>query len=167
LGGLRLGWAYCPVAVADVLNRLRGPFNVSSAAQAAGEAALGDVAFVAKVRAHVETWREWTAAEASKLGLEVTPGIGNFVLIHFPRAPGGAFRPDQGPGAEDAAGSLGLGASAPGRDAAAADAFLKSRGVIARRMERYGLGQALRVTIGREDEMRAFGTVLADFAKQS
>ena len=140
LGGLRLGWAYCPTAVADVLNRLRGPFNVSSAAQAAGAAALADTAFVAKVRAHVETWREWTGAEARKLGLEVTPGVGNFVLIHFPRA--------------------------PGRDAAAADAFLKSRGVIARRMERYGLGQALRVTIGREDEMRAFRTALADFVKR-
>jgi histidinol-phosphate aminotransferase len=140
LGGLRLGWAYCPVAVADVLNRLRGPFNVSSAAQAAGEAALGDVAFVAKVRAHVETWREWTATEAKKLGLEVTPGIGNFVLIHFPRTKGG--------------------------DAAAADDFLKRRGVITRRMERYGLGQALRVTIGREDEMRAFVAALADFVKQ-
>jgi histidinol-phosphate aminotransferase len=140
LGGLRLGWAFCPVAVADVLNRLRGPFNVSSAAQAAGAAALADVAFVAKVRAHVETWREWTAAEARKLGFEVTPGIGNFLLIHFP--------------------------AQAGRNAAAADAFLKSRGVIARRMERYGLPGGLRVTIGREDEMRAFVAALADFVRQ-
>lgn len=140
LGGLRLGWAFCPTAVADVLNRLRGPFNVSSAAQAAGAAALGDVDFFAKVRAHVETWRDWTAAEARKLGLEVTPGVGNFLLIHFPRQ--------------------------SGRDAAAADAFLKSRGIIARRMERYGLGSALRVTIGREDEMRAFVAALAEFVKQ-
>jgi histidinol-phosphate aminotransferase len=140
LGGLRLGWAFCPTAVADVLNRLRGPFNVSSAAQAAGAAALADVQFVAKVRAHVETWRERTATEARKLGLEVTPGVGNFLLIHFPRR--------------------------PGRDAAAADAFLKSRGVIARRMERYGLGGALRVTIGREDEMRAFAAALAEFVRQ-
>ena len=141
LGGLRLGWAYCPLAVADALNRLRGPFNVSSAAQFAGLAALGDTAFTAKVRAHVETWRDWTAAEARKLGLQVTPGIGNFVLIHFP--------PESG------------------RDAAAADAFLKSRGLIARRMERYGIPLALRVTIGREDEMRAFVAALADFAKRS
>ena len=140
LGGLRLGWAYCPVAVADALNRLRGPFNVSSAAQVAGVAALDDTAFVAKVRAHVETWREWTAAEARNLGLHVTPGIGNFVLIHF--------------------------SPEPCRDAAAADAFLKSRGLIARRMERYGIPQALRVTIGREDEMRAFIAALADFAKR-
>jgi len=43
LAGLRLGWAYCPPAIADVLNRVRSPFNVSSAAQAAGEAAVEDV----------------------------------------------------------------------------------------------------------------------------
>ncbi len=140
LGGLRLGWGFFPAAVADALNRLRGPFNVSSAAQAAGEAALADVEFVAKVRDHVETWRAWTAAEAKKLGLEITPGVANFLLIHFPRQ--------------------------AGRDAAAADAFLKSRGVIARRMERYGLPGALRVTIGREDEMRAFVAALAEFVKQ-
>ena len=137
LGGLRLGWGYFPVHVADVLNRLRGPFNVSSAALAAGEAALADVAFVDKVRAHTEQWREWTMAEARALGLTVTPGIGNFLLIHFPVE--------------------------KGRDAAAADAFLKSRGVIVRRMERYGLGHCLRATIGREDEMRAFIAALAQF----
>ncbi len=43
MGGLRLGWAYCPPAIADVLNRIRGPFNVSSAALAAGQAAVEDV----------------------------------------------------------------------------------------------------------------------------
>src|SRR5690349_17390579 len=43
LAGLRLGWAYCPEAIADVLNRIRGPFNVSLAAQAAGVAAIEDV----------------------------------------------------------------------------------------------------------------------------
>ena len=50
-----------------------------------------------------------------------------------------------------------------GRDAAAADAHLKSKGVIVRRMERYGLGHCLRATIGREDEMRAFVAALAEF----
>ena len=44
MGGLRLGWAYCPRAVADVLNRVRGPFNLSTAAMAAGKAALEDTA---------------------------------------------------------------------------------------------------------------------------
>ena len=44
LAGLRLGWAYCPEAVADVLNRIRGPFNVSVPAMAAGAAAIADKA---------------------------------------------------------------------------------------------------------------------------
>lgn len=137
LGGLRLGWAYCPAAIADVLNRVRGPFNVSSPAMGAGRAALEDTDFVAKVRAHNETWREWTAARLRELGLAVTPGVANFLLVHFPNA--------------------------PGRDAVAADAFLKARGVIVRRMERYGLPDALRVTIGRESEMHAFVEALAAF----
>ena len=42
---MRLGWAYCPEAVADVLNRIRPPFNVTSGAQAAGIAAVNDIEF--------------------------------------------------------------------------------------------------------------------------
>src|SRR5207237_8950033 len=42
LAGLRLGWAYCPPAIADVLKRVRSPFNVNAAAQAAGGAAVED-----------------------------------------------------------------------------------------------------------------------------
>ena len=45
LGGIRLGWAYCSEAVVDVLHRIRGPFNVNGAAQAAGTAAVRDAAF--------------------------------------------------------------------------------------------------------------------------
>src|SRR5205814_7074370 len=40
LAGLRLGWAYCPPGIADVLNRIRGPFNINAAALAAGVAAV-------------------------------------------------------------------------------------------------------------------------------
>ena len=57
LAGLRLGWAYCPPAVADVLNRLRNPFNVSHVAQAAGVAALEDIAHVDA--ATPAAWATW------------------------------------------------------------------------------------------------------------
>ena len=50
-----------------------------------------------------------------------------------------------------------------GRDADAADGFLKDRGIIVRRMEAYGLGDCLRITIGQEDEMRALVDTLAAF----
>ena len=83
LAGLRLGWAYCPAHVADVLNRIRGPFNVSSAAMAAGVAAIGDQKFVETAVAHNEKWLGLLTSQLEALGLQVTPSVGNFVLIHF------------------------------------------------------------------------------------
>jgi histidinol-phosphate aminotransferase len=124
LAALRLGWAYCPAAVADVLNRVRGPFNVNAPAIAAGVAALADRAHVERGIAHNDKWLPWVAAEIGKLGLEVTPSVGNFVLIHF----------------------------ASPKDAAAADEFLKGRGIILRRVGAYGLPNCLRMTIGTEDD---------------
>ena len=55
LASLRLGWAYCPTDVADALNRIRGPFNVSGPAIAAGVAALADQAWVQRAVEHNET----------------------------------------------------------------------------------------------------------------
>lgn len=137
LGGIRLGWAYCPPPVADVLNRLRMPFNVSGPAQAAGIAALADQGSVERARAHNRQWRRWTREAISGLRLAVPESHGNFVLVRFP-ADGG-------------------------RDAPAADAYLKARGIIARRVASYGLPDCLRITIGLESEMRACVSALSDF----
>lgn len=143
LGGVRLGWAYCPAGIADVLNRLRGPFNVGSPAMAAGVAALADTDFTAKSKAHNDTWLAWTREQLQSLGLEVPPSAGNFVLARFP--------------------------AEPGRNAdiaEAADSFLKDRGIIVRRMAAYGLDDCLRITIGLEDEMRACVGALKEFLEQ-
>jgi len=137
LGGARLGWAYCPPAVADVLNRVRNPFNVPAPAQAAGLAALADTAFVDHCQAHNAQWRDWTRQSLLSLGLDVPDSLGNFLLVRFPT---------------DA-----------GRDAAAADGFLKERGIITRRMGAYGLADSLRISIGQEDEMRAVVDALKEF----
>jgi histidinol-phosphate aminotransferase len=137
MGGMRLGWAYCPEAVADVIHRVRSPFNVSIVAQAAGIAALGDTDFVARSFAHNETWRAWLTDELRGLGLTVPDSVCNFVLARFP---------------DDDAGN-----------AEKADAFLKNRGIITRRMAGYGLADALRITIGLETEMRAVAGALAEF----
>ena len=139
LGALRLGWGYCPAGVADVLNRVRGPFNVSAAAQAAGVAALEDVEFMERSRAHNEQWREWFSAEVRGLGLTVHPSIGNFVLVDF------------------------KGAASGKDDAEKARLFLKDRGILVRQMPSYGLPTCLRVTIGREDEMRTVVAMLKEF----
>jgi histidinol-phosphate aminotransferase len=137
LAALRLGWAYCPAEVADVLNRLRGPFNVSSAAQAAGLAALGDREHVTRSQENNARWLAWFSEEARRLGLTVPPSVGNFVLLRFP--------------------------DEPGRDAPAAAAHFKEQGILVRAMGAYGLGDSLRVTIGTEDDMRAVAGALADF----
>lgn len=137
LAGLRLGWAYCPPAIADVLNRLRIPFNVTLPAQAAGVAAIEDLGHTDACRGHNDAWQPWFAAEVAKLGLEPVPSVANFVLVRFPRE--------------------------NGRDAAAANAFLNARGIIPRAVDAYGLGDCLRFTIGREDEMRAAVGALAEF----
>ena len=135
LAALRLGWAYCPASVADVLNRVRGPFNVTAPSLAAGVAALADRAHMETAVAHNEKWLAWTTAEFEKLGLKVTPSVGNFILIHFP--------------------------TEKGRDAASADEALKSRGIILRRVAAYGLPNCLRMTIGTEDDNRAVVAALA------
>ena len=137
LAALRLGWAYCPAAIADALNRIRGPFNVTAPAIAAGIAAMEDRGHAEKSVAHNETWLPWLTAEMERLGIEVTPSVGNFVLIHFSKE--------------------------PGRDANAADEFLRSRGVIGRKMGAYGLPGALRITVGTEAENKAAVAALQDF----
>jgi histidinol-phosphate aminotransferase len=136
LAALRLGWAYCSAGIADVLNRVRGVFNVNLPAQAAGLAALEDVASVARARAHNDVWRPWLEDQLGSLGLSTTPAVANFVLARFPAKP---------------------------KDATAAFAFLQSRGILTRKMGAYGLPEHLRISVGLEDEMRAVVTVLGEF----
>jgi histidinol-phosphate aminotransferase len=127
LGGLRIGWSYCPPAIADVLNRLRGPFNVSSAAAAAAVAALGDDQFFQASLRHNEQWLAWLTEALRDLSIEIVPSVCNFVLARF--------------------------GSAEAADAA--DRRLRAHGVIVRAMRSYGLPDSLRITIGTDEEMRA------------
>jgi len=137
LAGLRLGWAYCPPAVADVLNRVRGPFNVTAPALAAGVAAIDDVEALDRARAHNDRWLPWLSERLAGLGLPLTPSVGNFVLPRFP--------------------------DTPGHDAAAAFEFLRARGILTRKVAGYGLPQHLRITIGTGEEMERVAAVLAEF----
>ncbi|MCH9807559.1 MAG: histidinol-phosphate transaminase [Alphaproteobacteria bacterium] len=146
LAALRIGWAYCPPQVADVLNRIRGPFNVSSQAIAAGSAAVRDIAHTQKAIAHNDKWLPWLTGELRKLGLKVTPSVANFLLVHFPQSTG----------------------STTGRiSAEAVDAALKQQGIFVRRVASYGLPDALRVTVGTEDENRAVIAALTEILSSS
>jgi histidinol-phosphate aminotransferase len=137
LAGLRLGWAYCPPAIADVLNRIRGPFNVAAPALAAGVAAVEDTEALARARAHNDRWQPWLSERLAALGLELTPSVGNFVLPRFP---------------DDAR-----------HNADAAHDFLHARGILIRKMGGYGLPQCLRITIGTGEEMEIVAAALAEF----
>jgi histidinol-phosphate aminotransferase len=124
MGGMRLGWAYAPAGVVDVLGRVRGPFNVNAAAMAAGVAALAEKGWVEKSVAHNAEWRAKVSTALTAAGIKVWPSEGNFVLADF---------------------------GAPAK-AKAADEALKARGLIVRAMGGYGLPQCLRITIGTAEE---------------
>jgi histidinol-phosphate aminotransferase len=137
LAALRLGWCYASEEVIDVLNRVRGPFNITGPALAAGLAAVADQEHVDKARRHNDKWLRRLAGECAKIGLETLPSVGNFMLLRF--AAGGA------------------------RDAKAADAFLTARGILARNVDSYHLPDCLRVSIGLDHEMDALLDALKEF----
>jgi histidinol-phosphate aminotransferase len=137
LAALRLGWLYGPAHVVDALNRIRGPFNVSQPAIAAGIAAIEDSAHVEMSANHNARWLPWLTTELRKLGLDVTESVANFLLIHFPRE--------------------------GGRTARDADDFLTRRGLILRRLEPYRLPDGLRLTVGTEEANRLAVAALAEF----
>ena len=134
LAALRLGWAYAPEHVVDVLNRVRGPFNVTRPALLAGEAAVADQEWVERSRVLNEVWRDWLAREIEAAGLPVVPSKANFLLV------------------------------AAGERTAALDAHLRGRGLIARRVDGYGLPGHLRITVGDEAACRAVAEAMAAFS---
>lgn len=137
LASARVGWAYCPPEIAQVLHRIRSPFNISGPGMAAAVAALQDRVHEQRAVAHNEKWRDWLTAQLRGAGIEVTESAANFVLAHFP--------PDGGKSAQEA------------------DAYLQQRRIIVRRLEAYGLPCALRITVGREEENLAVAEALKTF----
>ena len=137
LAALRIGWMYGPAHVVDAINRIRPAFNVSAPAIAAGVAALSDPAQVERAVAHNEKWLPWLTEQLTATGLDVTPSVGNFILIHFPNQ--------------------------PGKTATDADEFLLKRGLVLRALGPYQLPNALRMTVGTEEANRLAVQVLSEF----
>ncbi len=135
LGGLRVGWGYGPGHVIDVLNRIRGPFNLSKPALAGAEAALADTDFIDTcLRVNAQERARLTGG-LRQIGIAVDDSHANFVLARF----------------DDE------------RQADAADAHLKSAGIIVRQVKGYNLPNALRITIGRPDDVTRVLDALARF----
>ncbi len=135
LGGARLGWAYAPLPIVEVLNRMRPPFNVSSTAAAAGIAALAEPGWLEHGRAHNAQARARLALLLAQAGLKIHASEANFILVDF---------------------------ATPAR-AQAADAFLRTRGIIVRNVKSYGLPECLRVTIGTDEQCSLVAQALGDF----
>jgi len=132
LAALRVGFGVSHPQLAELLHRVRHPFNVNSLALAAAEAALGDSGHIA---ASLEVNRAGMAQLTEglrALGLDPIPSVANFLLVDL------------------------------GRPAAYIDAALLRRGCIARPVANYGLPRHLRVTIGLEHENERFLRSLAE-----
>ncbi len=126
LAGLRIGYALSSAAIADLLNRVRQPFNVNRLALLAAEIALDDEAHMREGVGFAHCGMDQIISGARALGLEVIPSVGNFVCIDV------------------------------GRDAAGVDQALLREGVITRPVANYGLPRHLRVTIGMPEENQRF-----------
>jgi len=139
LGGLRVGWGYGPAEVIDVLNRIRGPFNMSGVALAGAEAALSDQKYVAHCRTMNQTRRKRLCDEVRQLDLECDESFANFVLVRF---------------ADESV-------------AKAAYDFLKSQYILVRRVDFYGFPEGLRITVGTSEEIEALLSALRLFQEKT
>jgi histidinol-phosphate aminotransferase len=140
LAGERIGWATGAPGIVATLNRIRGPFNVSATGQAMALAALADEAFVEASRVHNRDERARFVEKLEALGnhgLRALPSQANFVLVLFEGA------------------------------LTAETAFdgLADRGYIVRWLPGQGLPQALRITIGKPEDMDVIAEALRDMAE--
>ena len=127
LAGLRVGYALSSVAVADLLNRIRQPFNVSRIALAAAAAALADQDFIGKVRLNNQGQMRWLEKQFDALGLGFVKSYANFVMVEIEVE------------MEDT-------------NAASIYQALLEQGVIVRPLDNYGLPNWLRITVGDAEE---------------
>ena len=135
LPGLRLGWAYGPAAIIDIMNRVRSPFNVNAPALSAGIAAMHDQAYILDIRARNEVERTRLTTAITTLGYRVVPSRTNFILVQF------------------------------GAQKAAINNHLTANGLIVRDVSGYGLPDYLRISIGTAEENGLLLDALTAFAK--
>ncbi len=138
LGGMRVGWGYGPQAIIDVLNRIRGPFNMSSAALAAAEAAVRDTAYFERCQRENARWREWLATALAEIGVPSDTSTANFILARF----------------------------ADEEEAVGCNEYLLSQGIIVRHPKGYGFPHCLRITVGDESACRRVVHGIAQFKGQ-
>ncbi|NRP10258.1 MULTISPECIES: histidinol-phosphate transaminase [unclassified Marinobacterium] len=132
LAGLRCGFAYASVAVTDLLNRVRQPFNVSIAALAAAQAVLSDSEYLKRSQEVNQQGLKQMSEGLAELGVSYVPSQGNFVLIDLQQPAMPIYQ------------------------------SMLLEGVITRPVGNYGLPNHLRVSIGLEHENARFLKALAE-----
>ncbi|MEM6589186.1 MAG: histidinol-phosphate transaminase [Pseudomonadota bacterium] len=135
LGGMRVGWGYASQQVIDVLNRVRGPFNLSNTALAAAEAAMRDQAWVQKCRADNDRLRAWLIGALAEKGVLADASHTNFILARF----------------------------ADPEEAEACEAYLQTQGLLVRKVAGYNLPDCLRITVGDEPSCRRVAHAIGQF----
>lgn len=136
LAALRCGWGYGHASIVDALHKVRGAFNVSAVAQAAAHVAIADMRHEHMARAHNTEWRQWLQDRLLASGHIVIPSVCNFLVVRFDRVD----------------------------DCRTAHAALAERGVLVMPLSRYGLPEALRVTIGTREANEAVAAALCGVA---
>lgn len=138
LAGERIGWSYGPQGVMDALNKIRGPFNVSTAGQAAAIASIQDDAWAAHVRAENAVWRSLLFDALQALGLGPIPSEANFILTRF-----------------------------ASNDAAARTVeALSDRGIYVRHLPNMGLADCVRFSVGTQAETKTLIAALTEIVGQ-
>ena len=126
LAGLRIGYCISHPQVANILNRVRQPFNVDSFALAAATAVLDDADYLQRSRQINREGMQQLVQGFNKLGLDYIPSAGNFITVHFDREAGPLYQ------------------------------ALLREGVIVRPVANYGMPKSLRISIGLPAENARF-----------
>ena len=135
LASLRLGWAYCPIKVANILKSIRPAFSVNALASFAGIAAVEDIKFQELSFAHNKKYKDWIFKKLESHQIDFIPSETNFFLLNFKS------------------------------EELASDAleFLEENNIFVRGMRPYNLNSYLRITIGEENEMEKLLGCLLEF----
>ena len=137
LSALRIGWAYCPISIFEILQGIRSPFSTNSAAMAAATAAVRDQTYIHTIRKHTAEWLNRIEKEISALGIEVIPSAANFYLLNLKHC--------------------------NGKSAKSAAKHLERAGIITRSIVAGDGDDVLRITVGLDSENEAVIDALADY----
>ncbi|MFH1505218.1 MAG: histidinol-phosphate transaminase, partial [Candidatus Omnitrophota bacterium] len=135
LAGLRIGYGVSTLEIAEILNKIREPFNINRIAQVAAEAALKDDKFLKKVVNYIQEEKNYLYKEFKECGLFFIQSAANFVLVDFKKDTSSLYN------------------------------YLLKKGIIIRELKGWGLDNFFRVTVGKKNENRKFIEHLREYLK--